>query len=94
MQRLRFAAANRAPACLVHQPVHEAVNAQNMTIFSILSSRIVRNREILLSTSPRDTLLLVTTKGAKWQEVQQMVAIFDHSTGSPRLMFKLCVWTR
>jgi len=92
VQRRRFAAANGAPACLVHQPVHEAVNAENMTIFSLLGSRIVRNREILLSTSPQDTLLLITTRGAErqeLQEVQQLAAIFDHSTGSPRLMFTI-----
>jgi len=79
-------------ACFVHQPVHEAVNAQNITIFPLLSSRIMRNREILLSTSPRDTLLLVPTKAAEQQQVQQvqqLAAIFDHSTGSPRLMFTI-----
>jgi len=92
VQRRRFAAVNEAPACLVHQPAHEVVNAVNMTIFSLLSSRIMRNREILLSTSPRNALLLVTTKGAEQeqvQEVQHLAAVFDHSTGSLRLMFTI-----
>jgi len=92
MQRRRFASTDSTPACTVHQPVREADNVQNITLFSLFQDRILRNREILLSTSPLDTLLLITTKNyaaQQVQDVQRIEAIVDHTSGTPRLLFAI-----
>ena len=92
MQRRRFASADSSPACTVHQPVRDADNGQNITLFSLFQDRILRNQEMLLSTSPLDTLLLITTKNyaaRQVQDVRRLEAIVDHVSGSPRLLFAI-----
>jgi len=90
VQRRQHRTSDRENVCRVHHPLHDAANAENVTIFSLLSDRILDQREIVLSSSPRDTLLLMTTqKGQESQKIQTLAAFVNSSSGLARLMFRV-----
>jgi len=70
--------------CLVNHPVQHTVNENNMTIFSLVQDNILRKKNILMSTTASDTLLLISTGS---RQIQQLFAIIDASLGTQRLMF-------
>jgi hypothetical protein len=73
-----------ATTCHVNHPIETAVNKNNMTVFSLLNNRVLRQREVLLSTTEMGTLVLISTSALK---LQTLKAVIDDSSGTPRLMF-------
>ena len=76
--------AERSSNCVVHHPVHDAVNEKNITVFSLLQHRILQNKELLFSSTSKDTVLLISTSNRK---IHRLHALIDSSMGLPRLMF-------
>jgi len=72
------------PECHVNHPVDSGINANNITVYSLLYHRILRFKEILMSSTEKDTVLLLSTGE---QKIQRLHAFVDHSSGMPRLMF-------
>jgi len=90
VQRRRHRASDSETVCLVHHPLNDAANADNVTIFSLLRDRILDQREIVLGSNPRDTLLLMTTqKRPGVQQMQTLAAFVDSGSGLARLMFRV-----
>jgi len=55
-----------------------AINTNNITVFSLLRNRMLRQKEILLSLTERDTVLLISTSDEK---MQRLHAFVDHFSG-------------
>jgi len=74
----------RTSKCVVHHPVRDAVQEQNVTVYSLLQDRILQKKELLFSSTTKNTVLLISTSNRK---MQQLHALMDSSMGSPRLIF-------
>ena len=70
--------------CHVNHPIDTAVNVNNMTVFSLLNNRVLRQKEVLLSTTELGTLVLISSSQLK---LQTLKAVMDDSSGTQRLMF-------
>ena len=84
-------APQQAPQCMVHAEREPGSDTQNMTVYALLRDNVLRHKELLLSSTPLGTLMLITTRqDAESQKMLRLVTYMDGSGGSvSRLMFRV-----